>query len=184
MNCLEEPGCTCNVCEQREIKYRTQKLQKKKKKEEDDFIHDCIKKNKTHVKSQKRNTLCIIQTIYVAKYKDIMLSIGPEYLRSMKSYKVKENLLELSNEISFYSGIFGRLDMLHTQFSNKRVKKDSHSIVLPYSLCFHLKDKASEYVTEWCNTISYLHTYNVLPEKDGIFTLTISSDNKLTFTRV
>ena len=182
MLCLEETGCPCDICNRKEVEYRLQKLKIKQKKEEDAFIQECIQTNKKKVNIQHKKTL--VKTIYLAVYKGVMLPITLEYLQTMSTYNVKEHLLSLSKETSYYSSLFNRLDSLSLQFSNKRVKKDKYNVVLPYSLCFHLKDRAESYIHEWSNTITYLHTYNVLSPSDGVFKAELYSDDRLSLTRI
>lgn len=180
MNCLEEPGCPCVICDRKEVKHRLQHTKRKQKKEEDSFINACIQEN-TNISIPKEK---IINTLYISKYKNVLFPIKLEYLQGMSSYSVKEHLLSLSKNINYYSGIFNRLDYLSSQFSNKRVKKDSHNIIQPSSLSFYLKDKAETHIEEWCNTITYLHTYDVLSQSDGVFKVDIYNTNKHMMTRI
>jgi len=188
MLCLEEPGCSCSVCDRKEMEYRMRKLKlqqtQKQKKEEDDFIQECIQNNNKPRGKKLNSSRKLIKTIYVSVYKHTILPIEVDYVDKMKSYNLNPNLKQVATDSNYYTSIFSRLDMLQSQFSNKRVKKDKYNMILPYSLCFHLKDKAEQYISEWCITLTYLHTYGVLSENDGIFKADLYSDLTYSLTRI
>jgi len=183
MKCLEEPGCACVHCEQSEKIYRMKKQVKKKKKEEDEFLQECIQLNKTN--SQIRcanNKETVLQTIYVIKYKDIMMPISVDYIERMRLYPINPNITK--GDITFSLNVFNRLDALRSQLNTKKVKRDKYNVILPYSLCFYLKDRADSVVEEWCDTISYLHIYKMISHDDGVFEIDVYNTSKLDFKRI